>query len=222
MDPDHVDLRIRFPAPDPFHDPLGGDNGSGRAHEQLHHLKFPSAKPFGAVPAAQDALSAVQRQISECNDIGRVSPTSAQHGPHPCKQLVRIERFGQIVVGSCIKTLDTVLFLPFCGQHHHRSGDAFCPQQLQDLDPIHLGEHDVQDHCVVISTGGIVVSGAPIVDRIHDILVLFQKRGQGLRQIQFIFYNQQTHFDHLIHIIRQAPGKTQWFPGARRVSQRAS
>ena len=39
IDPHHVDLRLRIPAPDPFHDLIDAVYDAGMLHKQFHQLK---------------------------------------------------------------------------------------------------------------------------------------------------------------------------------------
>ena len=201
MDPDHIDLRLRIPPPYPLHDPFRRQYYPGRAHEQFHHLELPAAEPLRPLSALQRTAPAVQFQIAEAKHGRFIIPCPPQHGPHPCKQFVRIKRLGQIVIRAGIEARHpVVLFSPGC-QQHDRGEHALVPQTSQHLQAVHAGHHDIQNNGIISPCPGIIKSRSAIVNSVHSILIFLQKYGQHLCQIQFILSNQKTH-SHSLHFLQ--------------------
>jgi hypothetical protein len=69
--------------------------------------------------------------------------------PHPGQQLLERERLGQVVIGAGIQAADTVRYRVTRRQHQDRGAHALAAQLAGDLDPIHLGQHDVEHDQVV-------------------------------------------------------------------------
>ena len=99
------------------------------------------------------------------------------HGPEPGQQLLRGKGFGQVVVGPGVQAPHLILHLTFGGEHQHRDGVSLLTQAAQHLHPIHLGHHDVQDQGVVVPARQIIQRLAPVIDRVHRIVVPLQQGG---------------------------------------------
>ena len=67
-----------------------------------------------------------------------------QQGAHPRHQLIRIERFDDVIVGATIEAGDLVDGLVAGSQHENGNG-AFAADRAADLEAIGAGHHDVED-----------------------------------------------------------------------------
>lgn len=190
MNPDHVNSRIRIPAPDTFHDLVRRQHQSRTAQKQFHQLEFPAAEPHGIFPVGQDPGGRVQRHISQGKHRGPVILPPAEHSPNPADKLVRLEGLGQVIVRSGVEAGDAVIFLCLDSEHHHRCFDALPPQVLQNGNAVHFRHHHIENDGIILGRFRIFAGGQPVVDRVHSKWVPFKKDGQRLGQVHFVLRNR--------------------------------
>ena len=79
---------------------------------------------------------------------GGLGPQAAHHAAHPRQQLARLERLGQVVVGTGAEAGDAAFDRSGRGQHDDADRAAAAPQALDDGEPILARHVDVEDQDV--------------------------------------------------------------------------
>ena len=93
----------------------------------------------------------VDEQVAVADDppadrVGQVAIRAAQQRLDPAHQLAQPERLGQVVVGAELEPDDLVDLVVARGQDQHRHLGPRGAQTAQDLEAVHPGEADVEDH----------------------------------------------------------------------------
>ena len=78
-------------------------------------------------------------------DLGRAD--ASQQRPDARRQLLGHERFGEVVVRSCLQAGDDVVGV-VAGGHHHDRHVAVPTDRAAQLEPVDAGQHDVDQHDV--------------------------------------------------------------------------
>jgi hypothetical protein len=76
--------------------------------------------------------------------LGGIAPGPAQDGPDPGDDLLQAERLGHVVVAAQGQAPDLVLHRVPRGQEDDGDAGAAAPQPPDDVEPVHVGQHDVE------------------------------------------------------------------------------
>ena len=82
---------------------------------------------------------------------------------HFGNQLFDKEGFRQVIVGASLKADQAVIQVPFGAQNDDGRGVAVLAQLLQQVHPIELGQHQIQQHQVVFGLGDVFKATETIV-----------------------------------------------------------
>ena len=118
---------------------------------------------------------------------------AAEQGPDPGQQLVKGEGLHQIVVRPGVQpghpVLDGIL-----GREQQDVGVVSpAPQPAQQRQPVHFGEHPVQDDAVIVRRLRIVQAVPAVKAAVHGVPLLRQTFGQDAIQRRIVFNHQNTH-----------------------------
>ena len=193
MHPHDAYLGLAVPAPDAFHDLICGEDNSGGAHQQLHHLIFAPAQAHGLRTTAEHPAAALHAQITHRQPLRPVLPAAAQHRAQPAQQLVRCKGLGQIIVRARVKAGDAVVLLSLCGQEHDRRRDAVLTQAAEYLKAVQLRHHYIEDYRIIRASRRVLISVRAVMHGVYRIQILFQKDAQRLGEVFFIFRDQELH-----------------------------
>ena len=122
---------------------------------------------------------------------------------NPGNQFLRVERFGQIIIGPHLKTFQTICLVGTVGQEENQHMPVMLPNLPGHLIPIHLGHIDIQQHQVGLHFGILLQSNPSVAGIEHLISLGFQKtfQNQGIFQIVVckknlqMFHTSYRHFD---------------------------
>ena len=97
-------------------------------------------------------------------DLGflRSSDRAAKHGPNPGHQLLRSERFGQVIVGARVESGHAV-GLGRAGRQHDHGNLALPPDQAQQLKAVEPRHHHVEEQQVMPAIEGPGQAPAAVV-----------------------------------------------------------
>jgi hypothetical protein len=116
---------------------------------------------------------------------GRPRLVAPENGAHASHQFPRVERLGQIIVGAQIQADDAVHVVGAGRQHEHRH-TALLAQLPQNLEAVHAGQHDVQDHQAETAVQGALQPAAPFVHAFDREAFALEKFGQQGAQFSVI------------------------------------
>ncbi len=120
---------------------------------------------------------------------------SAHRGSQPGEQLVHAERLGEVVVGAEVEGLDLGGLGAAARQHDDRDRRP-AAQAAHDVEPVHAGQAEIEDHGVGMVAGGelervlagagqidLVATGAEVdVERLQDADVVVDDQTRGSRR----------------------------------------
>lgn len=132
--------------------------------EGLEHRELPSRELDPAISDRHPSRPEIERHAARSQEIRCGRPAGpAQPGPNTSDELVILERFAHVVVGTGLEAHHNVA-LGAAGQHEHRQRLPARPQLLQDVEPIALGEAHVEDDQVELLGQAEAESGRAAVD----------------------------------------------------------
>ena len=150
------------------------------ADQRLHDLELLVAQMLGLAFADQLERHAVQKQVAE-GELRRLERrAAARERADAREQLSDHKRLGQVVVRAAVQSQDAVRRIALGGQQQDRRLDAGCAQAAQNLEPVDIRKHDIEDDAIVVPRAGVIVGVLPVVHRVDGVaLVLEQlfKRG---------------------------------------------
>jgi len=92
---------------------------------------------------------------------------AAQLGAHPCQELLKGERFRDIVVCPAVQTIDLLLGCASGGQHDDGEARLLCTNRIQDVQPVLARQHHVEQHEPVVGADRLQLGPFPVVDDGH-------------------------------------------------------
>ena len=113
--------------------------GEIEEHVKLHRRQRDSLAVSGGC-----LRGGVDRNVADRDERRDLVFAPAKNRPDPCQQFPNRERLGEIVVGTKIQRLDTVVFSPPRGYDNHRHGAAL-PEFLKHVDAVEFREHQVEN-----------------------------------------------------------------------------
>jgi hypothetical protein len=127
-----------------------GEHPAGVEHEVAQQPELGRGQLDGTASPPDLVGVLVERQVREPQDrLGRDRAGAAQHGADPGRELLQSERLGDVVVAADGEAGDLVLRGVLRGQEDHRDPVPVPAQPPDDLEPIHVGQHHVEDDQVV-------------------------------------------------------------------------
>ena len=109
---------------------------------------------------------------------------------HPEHQLLQLEGFHQIVVRPHVEPAGLVGDLPLCGDEDGRN--AVLPQVGEQLVPVDLGQHDVQQRQGVPVLLDQIRPRLPVKSQLHLIPSLSQGGLHELGDVPVVLYDQNA------------------------------
>ena len=145
-----------------------------------------------SAPRGHFAADAIERQIGHLQLLRR-GLAAAQQRAHARQQFHEGEGLHQVIVGALFQALDAVVQRAARAQNQDRRPDLAVADALQHLQAVHIGQHEVQNHQVVIG-------GVDVVERrraggrgIHGVARALQTAAQEVGDALFVLDDQDSH-----------------------------
>ena len=147
---------------------------NGREHAQ--HLAFAVGEMQNLVAAAQFVARIVEYERTEAHLLGRrcgrgLGP--AQNARDPQRQLARLERLGDVIVGADLEAADAAFLFRPRGQHEDGHARGFA-DRFDEIEAAFARHHHVEDQKIEAQAGelgarirGVVGRRDPIAFRIE-------------------------------------------------------
>jgi hypothetical protein len=138
----------------------------------------------------------IQAKVASGQRGGPLACPPPQQRPRPGGKLVEGERLGQVVIGPGVQPADPVGHSATCREHEDRRPLAPLPQPAAQLEPVHVGQHDVKDNRVVRMLDRhpqALFTGQGHIDRIP---LLLQPALEHRRHLHRILDHQKPHRTH--------------------------
>src|SRR5215212_8527412 len=174
MDGDGALVAVPIEVPDVVEQLLAGEDLAGAPCQEVEQVELLGrqvdrlavtldAPAAGVDPEATDPHRVAGHRRG--GDLG-----APQHGLHPRDQLAGAKRLGQVVVRTQPEPEDLVALLALGRQHDDRDA-ALGPQLSAHLQPVDLGQHEVEHHQIRRAIAG-VLERRPAVGRDLDLVPL--------------------------------------------------
>ena len=133
----------------------------------------------------------VQRQVAHRERGGAARRPPAQQRPQAREQLLALERLDEVVVGARVQPLDARLDGVARGQHQDRHvvGRA---QAAGDLDPVELGQPEVEDHEVGVVGGRLAQRGLAVTGDAHLVALQAQRALERLGDLVVVLHDEHA------------------------------
>ena len=100
--------------------------------------------------------------------------------------LAQAEGLGQVVVGAHLEAEDAIELTRLRRQHQDQQLGADGPEPAADLEAVHTGEHQVDHHEFGVGVHGRREPIDAVVDDLHDVPILAQRRVHELRDVTVV------------------------------------
>ena len=178
VDVDGAGVAVLGVAPDVLEQRLAAQHPAGGAGEGAEDLELDVGELRLLAAQGHHAAAEVDRQVAALDRLllGRVAdhPRAPQGGLDPAAELAHREGLGDVVVGADLEPGDLVGLAAFRGQHDDRHLAARA-QLAADLDPVELGQHQVEDDEVEARLVEALERFAAVVGAGHVVAVLAQR-----------------------------------------------
>jgi len=125
----------------------------GQGQQSIGKGKAPGIQVIQQVAAALLALATEHCAAQQCLD--------------PCFQFSHFKGFGQVIIGTEIKTMHAILNLTTGGEHQHRQGIAALTQTRQHLKTVQARQADIENRQGVILTAQGQISRHAVMQHVH-------------------------------------------------------
>ena len=127
--------------------------------------------------------------------------------PDPGQQLLEREWLRQVVIGPEVEALDPVIHPPPGAQHQDRNRGAPLAQALQHVQPVQVGQAEIEDHHTDVRVHGPPKRIAPGAHPLDAVAVraepFHQERGDAL----LVLDDEQLHWGIRIQNVAPSPGR---------------
>ena len=141
----------------------------------------------------RDVAEPVERERPVAEHLEPLGAAAAVQRPDAGQQLVEAERLRQIVVGAGVEAADHVLDRVARGEHQDGRVPPLPPELGRDLEPVLLGQHDVeQDDVVLVDVGqhgGLVAVGGDV----HHVALFLQSLLDESGDLPVVFHDENFH-----------------------------
>lgn len=124
---------------------------------------------------------------------GSTARPAPQQRANARRQLIEIERFGEVVVGARVQPLHAIGDRIARGDDEHGQRLAAGSQGLQELETVHAGEPQVEQQKLERLTRQRLRRGPRVVDPVDGESLSLEARTDGLADHCIVLYQQQSH-----------------------------
>ena len=127
----------------------------------------------------------------------------------PSEQFLGLVGLGEVVVDAGLKPLDPVGAAPQRGEHQDRRVDPALAQALDDLQPVHVGQHAVEDDRVERFCRRAAQTVRPAHFPDHLAAMAREQCSEIGRGVGIVLDIKQLHpeFPRCLHLYALAPGQ---------------
>jgi hypothetical protein len=179
--------------PDSSEDGVARSDFSFSPHEEFEEAKFRRSKMNFPLAAEDTPLDDLQCKVRNAKRVRAQCGVAAVKSADAGQQYREGEWLGEIVVGTGIQTLDNVGNGIACGKHQDRSVLPVLTEPPGNLEPVHPRKHDVEKEQIEGAALSQLQGGAAIGRQAHGVTFLFKSPPEDLRDIFFIFNDENFH-----------------------------
>ncbi len=133
-----------------IHDLVSRQHATGALRQHHQQLELMAGQVARLTVEPGNTSTDVDLQPAETQNFvaRRLRRGTAQQRLDACQQLARLERFGQVVVGTELQTDDSVQRLAARCQHQqgHAAGALIGAQLAAQVETIAIGQHQIEQH----------------------------------------------------------------------------
>jgi len=143
---------------------------------------------FRLAVARNPAGGCVNTNPTRLHDIAGAGRAAPDEGAQTGEQLLQIKGLDDIIIRADVQAADAVLELVAGGQHEDGSFLGFA-QTAQDLPAVHLGQHDIEHHAVVVIIFSVEQPRFAVGGAVHCVALLLQGLSEAAEQVRLVFHN---------------------------------
>ncbi len=144
-------------------------------------------------PAHDDPAHRVECDVAGLAHQRRTGALAAQQRAYPRAELGEGKRLREVVVGSRVEALHTILDQAARREHQDRQVGLSAAQRRADGESVHPRQHDVENDQVVTGRLGQANGRLAVAGEIHRELILDQSLPDEGGEFRLIFHHQHAH-----------------------------
>ncbi len=118
---------------------------------------------------------------------------AAQKRPDASQEFYKCEGLGEVIVRAEFQAFDAIVHRSTGAQDQNRRPDFARPDTLQHLHAVHIGQHEIENHQVIIGVVNVADGGLSVVGDIDSVAVAFQAALQEIGDLLFVLNDQNPH-----------------------------
>ena len=126
---------------------------------------------------------------------GREGEPATDERADPCKELGERERLRDVVVGPHVESPNPVADPVPSGEHQHRAPPSRLAQPPADLEPVEIGQHDVEDDHVIGVLGREPHRLASVTRDVDRVALLLEPALEEARHLRLVLHDEHAHQD---------------------------
>ena len=178
--------------PDVFYDHGAAQRPSLVAHHVFEDAEFLGGQIDGLARARNFAADAIERQVGHLQAFGR-GLAAAQQRAYAGQQFHEGERLHQVIVGALFEPAHAIVERSTRAQNQHGRSGFTAADAFEHLQAVHIRQHNIQDHQVVVGGMHELDGGHPVRGSVHRVAGALQAPAQKIRDALFVFHYQQSH-----------------------------
>ena len=189
----HVALRIEVHVPYLLQERGPADDLLRMEQEVLEELELLRREVERLVVDGRDVAEPVERDRPVAQHLEPLGAAAPLQRPDAGQELVELERLREIVVGAGIESADHVLDRVARGEHQDRRVPPFPAQLRGDLEPVLLGEDDVEQDDVVLVDVGQHGGLVPVGGDVHHVALFLQALLDEPGDLPVVLHDENFH-----------------------------
>src|ERR1035441_4516563 len=185
VDVDDVGEPVVVHIPDVFPDHRPAQRAALVAHHVFQDAEFLGGEVYGFGAADNLTADAVERELGHLKAFGG-GLTAAQQGADAGQEFDKFEGLDQVIGGALLQAFDAILERAAGAQDQHRRTHLAVADFFQNLETVHIGQHAVQNHQVVIGGVEALQRGAAGKRRVHRVSGAFQAPAEEVGDALFV------------------------------------
>ena len=197
VDLDRVSTDLIAPFAQVFNKLFLADNSASPLQQDLQQRQFARGKINIGAANFSHLADLVIGEVAVAHQWGGTCMTTTRQGAYPRLQLIQRERLGEVVVRAKIETTHAILNAVQGSENQHWHLGFAHTQSLQDFQPAHLGQAEIQDNQIKLAICGRPISVLASIDAIHGVPGVAQRVRQCRSQTCVILRDEYSHSLHL-------------------------
>ena len=179
--------------PDVFANLCAGESLAGGAEQVGEERKLPRGEFDDGALAADFAGDEIDGDVAVLEEGEGGAGGAAGDGVEPGDELVDVERFREIIIGTEVEPFEAFVESAAGGDEDDGDGEALVAEVAQDAQAVAAGDHDIKDEGVVGACGGERVGIVAVVAEIDREALRLEALTDEGGELLVVFHHQDFH-----------------------------